>query len=425
MFVKRDFYLQQLVDSMWNGQVKVITGLRRCGKSVLLFEIFKDYLLREKVSVNNIIQLALDQRKNFQYRDPVVLCDYVGQIVKDNPRKKFYLFIDEVQLSVAVKYPKNEQIVITVYDMLNELRAYKNLDIYVTGSNSKLLSKDIATEFRGRSTQIHIQPLSFKEFYSVSKVSPQEALNQYLLYGGMPGLLICKTDLAKKKYLDGLYAELYVRDIMERNSLGKEDVLNGLLDYVSSQIGSLTNPNRIANALSTLRHEKVTPALISSYIRCAEDAFLITEARRYDIKGKAYFEYPNKYYYADTGLRNARLNYRQYDPGHLMENVVYNELIGCGYSVDVGVVVERHGNEKIIREIDFVVNSGDSRVYIQSAWQMDGAEKEGSELRPLQLTGDSFKKVVLRMDMPYSHYDEKGVYHCNLIDFLLGKVNLF
>lgn len=424
MFVKRDFYLQQLIDSMWNGQVKVITGLRRCGKSVLLFDIFKDYLLRENVSADNIIQLALDQRKNYQYRDPIVLCDYVEQVVKGSPKERFYLFIDEVQLTVAVKYPKNEQITITIYDMLNELRAYRNLDIYVTGSNSKLLSKDIATEFRGRSTQIHIQPLSFKEFYSVSKVSSQEALNQFLLYGGMPGLLTCKSDLAKKKYLDGLYEELYIKDIVERNSLGREDVLNGLLDYVSSQIGSLTNPNRIANALGTLRREKVTPALISSYIRCAEDAFLISEAKRYDIKGKAFFEYPNKYYYADMGLRNARLNYRQYDQGHLMENVVYNELVGRGYSVDVGVVIERHGNEKKIREIDFVVNSGDSRVYIQSAWQMDGAEKENSELKSLQLTGDSFKKIVLRMDIPYSHYDEKGVYHCNLIDFLLGKVSL-
>lgn len=425
MFVKRDFYLQQLIDSMWNGQVKVITGLRRCGKSILLFEIFKDYLLKEKVPADNIIQIALDQRKNYQYRNPITLCDYVERVVKSRPKEQFYLFIDEVQMTMAVKFSQDKQISVTIYDMLNELISHKNLDVYVTGSNSKLLSKDIATEFRGRSTQIHIQPLSFAEYYTVSKMPPQETLNQYLLYGGMPGLLTCKTDLSRKKYLDGLYEELYIRDIVERNHLEREDILNGLLDYISSQIGSLTNANKIANALITLRKEKVTPALISSYIKCAEDAFLIREVKRYDIKGKAFFEYPNKYYYVDVGLRNARLNYRQYDMGHLMENVVYNELVRRGYSVDVGVVVERHHNEKIIREIDFVVNNGDNRVYIQSAWQMDTAEKENSELKSLQFTGDSFKKVVLRMDMPYSHYDEKGVFHCYLLDFLLGKTDLF
>lgn len=309
--------------------------------------------------------------------------------------------------------------------MLNELKSYKNLDVYVTGSNSRMLSKDIATEFRGRATQIHVYPLSFEEYYSYVGGEKKTALDQYMLYGGMPRIALLSDEKDKKTYLTNLYEELYVKDIVERNSLKREDILNDILDYVASQIGSLTNPTNIANTLTSMRHENTNPQMISDYLKYTIDAFLICLARRYDVKGKTYFNYPNKYYYTDIGLRNARLNYRQYDPGHIMENIIYNELVKRGYSVDVGHVTERKGNEKISREIDFVVNDGDRRIYIQSAWQMDTESKENTELKSLLLTGDYFKKIIIRMDIPHNYYDDNGFFHCNLMDFLLGTVSLF
>lgn len=302
--------------------------------------------------------------------------------------------------------------------MLNELKSYKNLDVYVTGSNSRMLSKDIATEFRGRATQIHVYPLSFAEFYSYVGGDKRDALGQYMLYGGMPRITALKTEEDKKSYLTNLYDELYVKDTVERNRIEREDVLNAILDYVASQIGSLTNPTNISNALTSMRNEKINSSLVSAYLSHTMDAFLIEMARRYDVKGKTYFNYPNKYYYTDIGLRNARLNYRQFDPGHIMENVIYNELVRRGYSVDVGVIIERKHTEKIQREIDFVVNSGDRRIYIQSAYQMDADKKENTELQSLKLTGNFFKKIVIRMDIPHSFYDDNGFFHCNLIDFL-------
>lgn len=302
--------------------------------------------------------------------------------------------------------------------MLNELKSYKNLDVYVTGSNSRMLSKDIATEFRGRATQIHVYPLSFAEFYSYVGGDKRDALGQYMLYGGMPRITALKTEEDKKSYLTNLYDELYVKDTVERNRIEREDVLNAILDYVASQIGSLTNPTNISNALTSMRNEKINSSLVSAYLSHTMDAFLIEMARRYDVKGKTYFNYPNKYYYTDIGLRNARLNYRQFDPGHILENVIYNELVRRGYSVDVGVIIERKHTEKIQREIDFVVNSGDRRIYIQSAYQMDADKKENTELQSLKLTGNFFKKIVIRMDIPHSFYDDNGFFHCNLIDFL-------
>lgn len=246
-----------------------------------------------------------------------------------------------------------------------------------------------------------------------------------MLYGGMPRLLQLEDEKDKKDYLNHLYDELYIKDIVERNRIEREDVMNDLLDYLASQVSSLTNASNIANALTSMRHENINSVLVASYIRHAVDSFLIRVARRYDVKGKSYFEYPNKYYYCDTGLRNARLNYRQYDPGHIMENIIYNELIRRGYSVDVGVVVDRKSGTKIQKEIDFVVNDGDRRMYIQSALQMDNAQKEDSELKSLALTGDFFKKVVVRLDIPHNYYDDNGIFHCNLIDFLLERVELF
>lgn len=423
--VRRDYYLNRIIRNMWNGEIKVITGIRRCGKSVLLFELFYEYLLQNGVQDDQIIKIELDQRKYYKFRYPIALCEYVEGIVTADEDKKYYLFIDEVQFTTKVLDSEYGNIEVTIYDMLNEFKAYKNLDVYVTGSNSKALSSDIATEFRGRATQIHVYPLSFGEFYSFVSGDERKALDQYMLYGGMPRLLQLEDEKDKKDYLNHLYDELYIKDIVERNRIEREDVMNDLLDYLASQVSSLTNASNIANALTSMRHENINSVLVASYIRHAVDSFLIRVARRYDVKGKSYFEYPNKYYYCDTGLRNARLNYRQYDPGHIMENIIYNELIRRGYSVDVGVVVDRKSGTKIQKEIDFVVNDGDRRMYIQSALQMDNAQKEDSELKSLALTGDFFKKVVVRLDIPHNYYDDNGIFHCNLIDFLLERVELF
>lgn len=423
--IRRDFYLQRLIDNMWNGEIKVITGIRRCGKSVLLFELFYDHLISQGVEKENIITISLDQRKYYKFRDPVTLCEFAEKIVSVDENKKYYLFIDEVQLSEKVRDDENGGFEITIYDMLNELKSYKNLDVYVTGSNSKMLSKDIATEFRGRASQIHVYPLSFAEYYSFAGGNKRDALEQYMLYGGMPRLTALKTDSDKKNYLTGLFDELYIKDIVERNRLGYEDILNAVLDFLASGTGSLTNPSNIANALTSARREKINQTLVADYITHLEDSFLISTAKRYDVKGKTYFNYPNKYYFTDVGLRNARLNYRQYDPGHIMENIIYNELISRGYSVDVGVVTDRSGGEKLNREIDFVVNDGDRRIYIQSAYRMDSEQKENTEIKSLKLTGDFFKKTVIRSDIPRSFYDHDGVFHCKLTDFLLNETPLF
>lgn len=423
--IKRDFYLQKIIRNMWNGEVKVITGIRRCGKSVLLFELFYDYLLENGTKAENIIKIELDQRKYYKFRNPITLCEYVENIVSTNNDDKFFLFIDEVQFTKKVIDKENGDIEVTIYDMLNELKAYKNLDVYVTGSNSKALSSDIATEFRGRATQIHIYPLCFKEYYSAVGGDEQKALDKYMLYGGLPRIIALTDEKDKKNYLSELYKELYIKDIVERNRVEREDILNDILDFLASQISSLTNPTNIANALMSMRNENVNPTMVSNYIKHAMDCFLISMAKRYDIKGKTYFNYPNKYYYSDLGLRNARLNYRQYDPGHIMENIIYNELIRRGYSVDVGVVYDRTEGSNVPKEIDFIVNDGDRKLYIQSAFKMDTDVKMDSELKSLTLTKDFFKKIVVRTDIPHNYYDDNGIFHCNLIDFLLEKVELF
>ena len=423
--IKRDSYLSRLIHSMWNGEIKVITGIRRCGKSVLLFDLFYEYLLSQGVPEDRILQIELDQRRYYKFRNPITLCEYVESIVRDRKDEKFYLFIDEVQLTTKVVDKENGGIEVTIYDMLNELKAYKNLDVYVTGSNSKGLSKDIATEFRGRATQIHVFPLSFAEFYSAVGGDERKALDTYMLYGGMPRLLALEDEKDKKDYLSSLYSELYVKDIVERNGIEREDVLNDILDFLASQISSLTNPTNIANTISSMKKEKVNPAMVSNYVQYVIDSFLISMAKRYDVKGKTYFKYPNKYYYTDIGLRNARLNYRQYDPGHIMENIIYNELLRRGYSVDVGVVCDRTSVSKVQKEIDFVVNDADKKIYIQSAFRMDTDKKESSELSSLMLTKDFFKKIIVRMDVPHSFYDDNGIFHCSLIDLLLGRVELF
>lgn len=423
--IKRDSYLNRMIHHMWNGEVKVITGIRRCGKSVLLFDLFYEYLLSQGVQEEHIIKIELDQRRYYKFRNPIILCEYIEDLVSKKKDEKFYLFIDEVQLTTKVIDKENGDIEVSIYDMLNELKAYKNLDVYVTGSNSKGLSKDIATEFRGRATQIHVFPLSFEEFYSHVGGDERKALDTYMLYGGMPRLLALTDEKDKKDYLSSLYSELYIKDIVERNGIEREDILNNILDFLASQISSLTNPTNIANALTSMKNEKVSSTLVSNYVQHIIDSFLISMAKRYDVKGKTYFKYPNKYYYTDVGLRNARLNYRQYDPGHIMENIIYNELLRRGYSVDVGVVTDRIGGANVQKEIDFVVNDADKKLYIQSAFQMDTDKKESSELASLILTKDFFKKIIVRMDIPHNFYDDSGIFHCNLIDLLLGRVELF
>ena len=423
--IKRDFYLNRMIHHMWNGEVKVITGIRRCGKSVLLFDLFYEYLLSQGVQEDHIIKIELDQRRYHKFRNPIALCEYIEELVSGKKDEKFYLFIDEVQLTTKVIDKENGGIEVSIYDMLNELKAYKNLDVYVTGSNSKGLSKDIATEFRGRAAQIHVFPLSFEEFYSYVGGDERKALDTYMLYGGMPRLLSLTDEKDKKDYLSSLYSELYVKDIVERNGIEREDILNDILDFLASQISSLTNPANIANALTSMKNEKVIYTLVSNYVQHIIDSFLISVVKRYDVKGKTYFKYPNKYYYTDIGLRNARLNYRQYDPARIMENIIYNELLRRGYSVDVGVVTDRTGGANVQKEIDFVVNDADKKIYIQSAFRVDTDKKESSELASLILTKDFFKKIIVRMDIPHNFYDDNGIFHCNLIDLLLGRVELF
>lgn len=417
--IARDRYLQQIIDYMWDGQIKVITGIRRCGKSTLLFEIFYDYLVKSGIPPENIIRIELDKRKDAKFRNPIVLAEFIASLV-NNKNDKFYLFIDEIQFCSSVPDPDNDGLEITVYDVLNELKDYKNLDVYVTGSNSKMLSKDIATEFRGRASQIHIFPLSFAEYHSYRKGDKRDNLDEYMVYGGMPYLLSLKNDIQRKNYLASLFDEVYIKDIVERNHIEREDVLADILNLLSSMTGSLTNPTNITNSLKSIKNEKLSVNTVTDYIRYCQDAFIINEAKRYDVKGKHYFDYPNKYYFADIGLRNARLNFRQVDYGYVMENIIYNELISRGYSVDVGVVTDRRDNANKQKEIDFVVNYGDKRVYIQSAWQMSTDDKLKLELDSLKLSNDFFTKIIIHNDIPQTFTDQNGIIHCTLFDFLLN-----
>lgn len=421
--LERNYYLNQIISKMWDGNIKVITGIRRCGKSTLLFELFNNYLINNGIKEENIIKIELDKRRDLKFRNPILLCEYVENRIK-NQEDKYFLFIDEVQLTTISK-DKESGINVTIYDMLNELKGYKNLDCYVTGSNSKMLSSDIATEFRGRSSQIKVYPLSFSELYSFRQIDKRDLLNEYMQYGGMPGLINIDKDEDKKDYLNNLYNEIYLKDLVEHGKIKREDVLDKMLDYLASQISSLTNSSNIANSINVKSSNKIDDGLITRYLNQLEDSFLISKAKRYDIKGKKYFDYPNKYYYCDLGLRNSRLNYRQNDPGHMMENIIYNELIRLGYSVDVGIVEDRRNDSKKQKEIDFVVNHFDKRIYIQSAFRMDEEEKINSELDSLKITGDFFKKIIIRNDIPSTFYDDNGIMHVSLTDFLLGKISLF
>jgi len=426
MEIQRDSYLKQLISYRFDGLVKVITGIRRCGKSYLLKKLYKDYLLNHQVKEEQIISIELDLAKDIQFRDPLHLSSYIREKLSGTT-EEHYLFIDEIQMSDEVPNPYNpEGKKISFYDALNDLRSIPNLDVYVTGSNSKMLSSDILTEFRGRSDEIRVHPLSFSEYYSAVGGDKNEAFDDYAFYGGMPLILSRPNELAKMNYLKSLFSEVYIKDIVERKKIERQDILEQILDLLCSSIGSLTNPAKLANTLQSKQGISVSPNTIRAYIGHLEDAFLFSESKRYDVKGKAYFDSPNKYYCEDIGLRNARIGFRQQEMTHIMENILYNELMVRQFSVDVGVVYAREKNEKgnsvrTAREIDFVINSGGKRTYIQSAYAMPTEEKTEIELRPFSLTGDSFPKVLVRRDIGKRWYDDYGVLHINLIDFLLDK----
>ena len=426
MEIKRDSYLRQLISYRSDGLVKVITGIRRCGKSYLLKKIYRDYLIQNGVREEQIIIIELDLAKDIKYRDPLVLSSFVREKV-EGKGEEYYLFIDEIQMSDEVPNPYNAAgKKITFYDALNDLRSLTNLDVYVTGSNSKMLSSDILTEFRGRSDEIHVHPLSFAEYYSAVGGDKNEAFDDYAFYGGMPLILSRPDDGAKMNYLKSLFSEVYIKDIVERKKIERQDVLEQLIDLLCSSIGSLTNPTKIADTLRSKQTAGVSSNTVRAYIGHLEDAFLFSESKRYDVKGKSYFDSPNKYYSEDLGLRNARIGFRQQEMTHIMENIIYNELVIRQFSVDVGVVyartVNRNGNSvRTPREIDFIVTSGNKKTYIQSAYSMSTEEKRETELRPFALTGDYFPKIVVRKDIGKRWYDEKGILNINIIDFLLDK----
>ena len=426
MEIKRDSYLKQLISYRFDGLVKVITGIRRCGKSYLLKKIYREYLLQNGVRKDQIIIIELDLAKDIRFRNPLELSSFVREMV-EGKKEEYYLFVDEIQMSDEVPNPYNGSgKKITFYDALNDLRSLPNLDVYVTGSNSKMLSSDILTEFRGRSDEIRVHPLSFAEYYSAVGGDKSEAFDDYSFYGGMPLIISRPDDGAKMNYLKSLVSEVYIKDIAERKRIERQDVLEMIIDLLCSSIGSLTNPNKIADTLRSKQTAGVSPNTIRAYIGHLEDSFLFSESKRYDVKGKSYFDSPNKYYSEDLGLRNARIGFRQQEMTHIMENIIYNELVIRQFSVDVGVVyartVNRNGNSvRTPREIDFIVTSGSKKTYIQSAYSMPTEEKREAELRPFALTGDSFPKIVVRKDIGKRWYDEKGILNINIIDFLLDK----
>ncbi len=426
MEIKRDSYLQELISYQWDGQVKVITGIRRCGKSYLLKNLYKKYLIANGVVEDQIITIELDLAKDIRYRNPLEMASYVRSIVEEK-EQQFYLFVDEIQMSDPVPNPYNpDGKKITFYDALNDLKSLSNLDVYVTGSNSKMLSSDIMTEFRGRSDEIRMHPLSFEEYYSAKGGDKNEAFDDYAFYGGMPLILSRPTDAAKINYLKALFTEVYIKDIVERKNIERQDVLEQIVDLLCSSIGSLTNPTRISNTLRSKQNAQVAPNTIRSYIGHLEDAFLFSESKRYDVRGKAYLDTPSKYYCEDIGLRNARIGFRQQEMTHIMENIIYNELVIRQFSVDVGVIYGRQLNEnknsiRVPREIDFVVTTGGKKVYIQSAYALPTEDKRQIELKPFSLTGDAFPKIIIRKDMGKRWYDENGILNVNVIDFLLDK----
>jgi uncharacterized protein len=415
MEIKRDRYLNLLISKKHNGLIKVITGMRRCGKSYLLFTLFKDYLLSEGIEKSHIIEIAFDAYENKQYRDPDVLYPYLKEKIKDDGM--YYVLLDEVQLLGEFEA------------ILNSLTRMKNVDVYVTGSNARFLSKDVITEFRGRGDEVHMYPLSFAEFMSVYPGTKQDGWNEYMLYGGLPLVLSFTTPDQKIAFLKSLFEETYISDIVGRHNIRNKAELEELLNILSSAIGSLTNPEKLSATFRSVKNKKISSATIRKYIDYLCDSFLIDSAVRYDVKGKKYIDTPVKYYFTDMGLRNARLNFRQLEETHSMENIIFNELKIRGFNVDVGVIIQYDTNEKgnSIRkqlEIDFVCNKGSKRYYIQSAYAIPDQAKMEQEQRSLMLTGDFFKRIIITKDTPAPHYNENGVLIMSVYDFLLDENSL-
>ena len=415
MEIKRDRYLNLLISKKHNGLIKVITGMRRCGKSYLLFTLFKDYLLSEGIEKSHIIEIAFDAYENKQYRDPDVLYPYLKEQIKDDGM--YYVLLDEVQLLGEFEA------------ILNSLTRMKNVDVYVTGSNARFLSKDVITEFRGRGDEVHMYPLSFAEFMSVYPGTKQDGWNEYMLYGGLPLVLSFTTPDQKIAFLKSLFEETYISDIVGRHNIRNKAELEELLNILSSAIGSLTNPEKLAATFRSVKNKKISSNTIKKYIDYLCDSFLIDSAVRYDVKGKKYIDTPVKYYFTDMGLRNARLNFRQLEETHSMENIIFNELKIRGFNVDVGVIMQYDTNEKgnSVRkqlEIDFVCNKGSKRYYIQSAYAIPDQAKMEQEQRSLMLTGDFFKRIIITKDTPAPYYNENGVLIMSVYDFLLDENSL-
>ena len=413
--IKRDKYLQKLIDRMNNGMIKIITGIRRCGKSYLLFDIFYNYLIENGINKSHIITLQLDDRLNIKYRNPDNLCEYIHSKIVDDD--KYFILLDEVQ------FVENFE------DVLNSFLHIKNADVYVTGSNAKFLSSDIITEFRGRGDQIHLSPLSFKEYFDYCNLDFDDAWNEYSMYGGMPYLFMCKTSEQKINYLNNLFNETYLKDIVNRNHVKNTDVLEDILNIISSSVGSLTNPNKLSNSFKSLKRLTIAPNTIKQYLDYCVDSFLLKKAYRYDVKGKNYIDTPLKYYFTDIGLRNVRLGFRQQEENHIMENIIYNELIIRGYNVDIGVVTisEKNENNNYVRkqlEVDFVCNLGYERYYIQSALNIDSIEKRQQEEKPLVNIDDSFRKIIIVRNNIKKWKDEKGVLILGLKEFLMDPESM-
>lgn len=428
MDINRELYLNRIISFMWDGQVKVITGIRRSGKSYLLNTIFRTYLINQGILEDHILNYELDLARDIKYRNPLVLAESVREKV-EGKSDQYYLFVDEIQMSDEIANPYNpEGKKITFYDALNDLKSLQNLDIYVTGSNSKMLSTDILTEFRGRSDEIRVHPLSFSEYYGAVGGDKQEAFDDYAFYGGMPLVLSRPDETEKMRYLKSLFSEVYLKDIVERKRIKREDALSAIVNLLCSSVGSLTNPTNVANSINSKQklsgEDLVSNNTVKTYIDYLIDAYLFEECRRYDVKGKEYFNYPNKYYCEDLGLRNARIGFRQQEMTHIMENIIYNDLRIRGCEVDVGIVYSTEKNKsgnnvQVAREIDFIANHGGRKTYIQSSFSLATDEKARTENRPFSLTGDSFPKIIVRHDMRKRWYDDNGILNIGVLDFLL------
>lgn len=426
MIIKRDYYLKKIIKKSWNGRIKIITGVRRCGKSFLLFNLYRDYLLSKGAREEQIISIALDARENFKYRDPFKLYDYIKERTK-NKNETYYVLIDEIQLSEAVRNPyiDSKEKSITFLDILLSLMKQPNLDIYVTGSNSRMLSTDVLTQFRDRGDEIYITPLLFSEVYDLYE-NKSLALKDYMAYGGMPHIYTLETDEEKSNYLKGLFKETYIKDILERNNIHNESVvLELLLNFISSIIGSLTNPSKLSKRFLSEQQQKVSQSTIARYLNFFEESFIISHANRYDVKGSRYFSTTLKYYFVDIGLRNAILNFRQTEESHIMENIIYNELFRRGYDIDVGVIEyddKKDDRRKITQlEVDFVINQGHKRYYIQSALNLNNENKIKQETASLKRIKDSFKKIVIVGDYLVPRHDDDGILYISIYDFLLDE----